>query len=205
MNFTQRLKKDKKFRATVIIIGLLTLMVINANAPQEKQWQDAAICDGYNTGGFIITEGQYNGCLAQDCKVKYNVNYADWPVVGMVFEQWMFLLRHIIFVGQIRTDFITCVPCIESGKYVAAAEDADANRQCCSYSANKIKDNWFGKDIFLCKTIPTEQQCNSAEQGIANIFHEITGYSTKIDCKTAYYITIFAGGMLAFMVIGMFI
>ncbi len=199
MKFIDKLKKDKKFRYQIVSIVILAILIFNSGAPDKKEVQSQEVCNQYNTLGFIVTTGQFNNCEASGCNVQYNLNVANWPLVGTIIDinQWV-----QSWLGY-NTEFSTCVPEVATGKYVMANSKSAAAKQCVSQSASDaVKTNFWGDDVYLCITGDPAQQCNSAERPIADI---IQGMGLDVSCKTAYYIALFGGGMIALMMLGMFL
>jgi len=181
MNFIKRLKNDKTFRFKFVLVLALFMIVINSGA--KKEATDQATCD---------TKNSLNPCSTPYGMCMYNIPATSVYTSGDAMQCKALECK----VGNSKSplnDQGVCFSCVPAGYYVQAIMD------CCSQDAVQ-----YDADEFLCKAVNPDNPvatCNAAEQTIANIVY---GMGLKsLSCKMAYYLVIFGGAMVLFLVMGM--
>ena len=193
MELLKRFKKDKKFRFTVVAIVLIAIMMWANGGEEKKETTPQSQCDTHNIGNYLKPlNSEITGCESDGCVVQHNTNPNDWILGGEIeFIQWV-LAR----IG-LNADFASCKSIAATGKWVRTSSEDQAPTMCESGKATLVKNNWVGKDIYLCSFVPVDEQCNDNEKGIAKLLWP------KIidDCKTAYFVTLFGGGFAIVMLL----
>lgn len=218
MTFLQRLKRDKKFRGMVLLIAVLAFILYNTTDPEKKTVATEEQCNEI----FQPPEGLIDWtCFLQHCTVGFPFTLATCWIpcitVDSVYkheaEECLNTNGCYIQATQSATydhaDLIQCwkqawgthgyvqkcTSSVPNGGYVYETQVG-----CESNYGNKVGSVCF-KDIYQCKDNPDPvTTCNDAEARIASIF--LWDKYVK-DCKMAYYLTLFGGAMIAFMMIGM--
>lgn len=203
MNFTKRLKQDKKFRLLVVAIAVILVIAFNNNS--KKEAPSVAICNSFNGGGGegqgIFDKEDVEGCISNNCNFQHESNphgiYAGAATIGSWLWGWFGL-------GTGYNHPVYCVVSVANGKYVFATSQSDADSQCTSGFASNTIDTDGSLTVHICRepTDDTErlQTCNSNEQAIASF---VNSFLPDLRCKNAYYLALGLGAMLVFMMIGM--
>ena len=200
MKFIERIKKDKGFRFKSILILVIGLIIIFSMSSEKKEWfgPDQSVCNQANLGtSMLFCDGFsseiHNLYLGETC-----MNGNNFGVVGQERIDLCTSLGCIVGVGPDTFDIDSkaCFGCIPAGVRT------NSKNNCCSKDAYFIEYGNDGND-YLCKdaaNIDPEKVCNTAEQSIASIAQSMGLFQN--DCKTAYIMTLFIGGLLVFVTIG---
>ncbi len=176
------LKKLQKNRITYLLIALVIIVIWSGSGEKkEASWET---CTSHNTNAaFCILLPQYILNL-------YKVT--DFPYGCVAFENREKCVASKCFIAeQVKTgtNIDVCLPTVPNEWVAESAEGCE----------NCFSD--YGKDKYLCRECepdePEPGRCNANEMGIAKII-----YPKYIDdCKTAYYLIVFGGGLIVLMLI----
>lgn len=191
--------KDKKFRLKVIVVVITLIIMWNTYGGEKKEAKTFDECNTYNSAidSIIQCAGWVGACGPW----KWVDDTTHW---GILYGNDVARCRdNGCYVGRKPIDYWgdknLCVPYVPVGW---AAEDGYAEEACQAGGGCIGSD--FGDTHVWCRTCNEDdkaQVCNSAERSVAKI---VDSMGIKIDsCKTKYYLVIFGGGLMLFMVIGM--
>lgn len=189
MKVIEKFKKDKKFRWKVLIFTAIVLFL--GITEGKKLGPTEAECNEQNVAGFMITDAAQKTCIAQDCEIQYNTDPGTW--IEQAFTSFVDFM-----IWGLDYRWTTCKLKVETGKYVLADSRGDAASMCAEGRAtDTIHDNWFGKDVFMCKAGKAGDVCTSdIQEQIGSILNFI---DADLGCKTKFYIVAFGGGFLIMM------
>ena len=181
MRFIERLKKDRKFRITVVLILIVGIMVYNGGDKKEGVPLPST-CDAFKQ---ILFTTDVNGCVAAGCGVvAYDIPFVD------IFE-----CVDIYLEGA----GLQCTNSPSSRTFIAK-DLAQASLLCGSgRKAIDSGESFCFKTLYQCIDVPPEEACNPSEMRLAKILYP----KPFDDCKMAYYIVLFGGGIMLFAIVGM--
>lgn len=180
MNFIERIKKDRKFRFQVVVIGLILVMVFINSQPEKKNWTPQETCSKHqvwldNFGAGLLDNS--GACIGDGCFVKV-------APVGLV------------------TAPIACIQYGDTGDII------NDPMGCLSGKSEEVTGLWdhpllnvlslFGESGHRCQYVANPP--NEAEREIAEIVQDMGLFEDN--AKTAYYVVIIGGGFLALMMLG---
>lgn len=185
MNFTQKLKKDKKFRFLVIAIAIILVIAFNGNSKKEAR-ATVNYCNMYNTISILDTAWIFGGS-------SFNVHTTGSNKISCISDPQCYVARYLV-TGWF--DKYVCLPFVPTGWATDKSEDST---EACETGCYSAYDDEFNR-CRQCAEGEKPQTCNANERGVANI---VQGMGLNMPCKTSYYLVIFGGGLLMFMAIGM--
>jgi len=200
MSFKTKFKQDKSFRWKVIIIFALVIFGLGQASEDKKTAASVAMCDSFNTGGYLLTTPALTMCEAEGCVVlmpqsSYDRVAAAWLDYIPGASQLISLLNLI----NVETDLTKCVYVAPDATLIYAASQGEANSQCSSGSAILYDDKWVGDDVYKCR--PGEACSSSFQRSVGNILDSVWATHPFEDCKTKFYAVAFGGGFLVVLLL----
>lgn len=185
MGFTQRLKKDKKFRFKVILIFIVAVIILGNTSEKKESIPSQSTCDQFDN----LVTAQINGCTNAGCAVVAPNIWSTISVVECLD----------IYLGGLG---LSCTnnPTTSSISTFIAGSQSEASALCGSTKkAIDSGESFCFKTLYTCVDVPTESQCTENYQTQLAGFIDSIWEENKLDCKMKFYITSFGGGFLALM------
>lgn len=198
MGFIDRFRSDKKFRFNVILIFVaIVLMAGNTPGTDKKEAvRTNAECKDIAGGDNNFNGADFNACVNGGC---YPVTTASANIAGDI-TQCLSAGAGKLFPGlevPFMTDCVAQVP--NNIKYISLT-DTTINA-CQSASGIKIGSFWCGGDIYQCRFSPDpveDKRCSSEFQRSLGSILDSFEWSSKMTCKSQFYLVAFGGGLVAF-------
>ena len=183
MELFKRFKKDKKFRNSVIVVGVILLFLFNTGGPQTQAVSQAT-CNQFNHIGDL------NECVDAGCA-------ADVPNLPSLFGLPLELHECLLKWSEIA---FTCSSTAPSSEFLADSRSA-ATSLCGDGKKALESETYCYEKTYVCIDVPEGEECSGWQKPFAGFLDSVWKTNEVDSCSAKAYIVIGAVGTILLAVI----